>query len=61
MPIAARPALYENHRSLSLFTDRHELIRAFATHLNEPRDERILFLHGDGGNGKSLLVRHLQL
>ena len=46
--------------ALDLFTDRHEAIRLFASYLNDdpPRD-RILFFHGDGGNGKSLLMRVL--
>ncbi|MBM3737727.1 MAG: tetratricopeptide repeat protein, partial [Acidobacteria bacterium] len=62
MPIAAcAPQLDHGHRALELFTDRHELIRAFAEFLHEPpRGERILFFHGDGGNGKSLLMRFLQ-
>ncbi|HEY3266615.1 MAG TPA: tetratricopeptide repeat protein [Armatimonadota bacterium] len=48
-------------RALQYFTDRHALIRVFCNYLNrDPVDERVLFLHGDGGNGKSLLQRHLQ-
>ncbi|MCW6053521.1 tetratricopeptide repeat protein [Lyngbya sp. CCAP 1446/10] len=48
-------------RKLQLFTDRHEFTRRFAFYLNEdqPR-EQILYFYGDGGNGKSLLLKHLQ-
>ncbi|MEZ2318018.1 MAG: tetratricopeptide repeat protein [Microcoleus sp.] len=48
-------------RKLQLFTDRHEFTRRFASYLNEdqPR-EQILYFFGDGGNGKSLLLKHLQ-
>ncbi len=50
----------EGWRAFDLFTDRHEAIRLFASYLNDdpPRD-RILFFHGDGGIGKSLLMRVL--
>ncbi|MEG3960395.1 hypothetical protein, partial [Microcoleus sp. herbarium2] len=49
-------------RQLELFTDRHEFTRRFAFYLNEdqPR-EQILYFYGDGGNGKSLLLKHLQV
>jgi ADP-ribosylglycohydrolase/tetratricopeptide (TPR) repeat protein len=48
-------------RSLELFTNRVELARRFAGYLNDdPAPRRILFLHGMGGNGKSLLLRHLE-
>ncbi|MEG5060877.1 hypothetical protein QUB60_23755 [Microcoleus sp. A2-C5] len=48
-------------RKLQLFTDRYEFTRRFAFYLNEdqPR-EQILYFFGDGGNGKSLLLKHLQ-
>ncbi|TAF53430.1 MAG: hypothetical protein EAZ60_20295 [Oscillatoriales cyanobacterium] len=36
-------------RKLQLFTDRHEFTRRFA-----------LYFFGDGGNGKSLLLKHLE-
>ena len=50
----------EGSRTLDLFTDRHEAIRLFASYLNDdPSRDRILFFHGDGGNGKSLLMRVL--
>jgi tetratricopeptide (TPR) repeat protein len=49
-------------RQLELFTGRHEFTRRFAFYLNEdlPR-EQILYFYGDGGNGKSLLLKHLQV
>ena len=48
-------------RKLQLFTDRHEFTRRFAFYLNEdPPREQILYFFGDGGNGKSLLLKHLQ-
>lgn len=50
----------EGHRALALFTNRHFYLRKFATYLNEaPPPGKILFVHGDGGNGKSLLLRFL--
>jgi ADP-ribosylglycohydrolase len=48
-------------RSLRLFTDRHELSRAFTRRLNEdPPAMTVMFLYGLGGNGKSLLLRHFE-
>jgi tetratricopeptide (TPR) repeat protein len=56
-----RAPLTEGWRALELFTDRHEAIRLFSSFLNdEPPHERILFFYGDGGNGKSLLLRFLR-
>ena len=48
-------------RAFDLFTDRHEAIRHFAAYLHDdvPRPT-ILCFHGDGGNGKSLLLRFLR-
>jgi tetratricopeptide (TPR) repeat protein len=49
-------------RQLRLFTGRHEFTRRFAFYLNEdPPREQILYFYGDGGNGKSLLLKHLQV
>jgi hypothetical protein len=49
-------------RQLELFTGRHEFTRRFAFYLNEdPPREQILYFYGDGGNGKSLLLKHLQV
>jgi tetratricopeptide (TPR) repeat protein len=51
----------EGWRALKLFTDRYEAIRLFSEYLNDdPPRERILFFYGDGGNGKSLLLRFLR-
>jgi ADP-ribosylglycohydrolase/tetratricopeptide (TPR) repeat protein len=48
-------------RSLELFANRFELTRHMVSLINEdPPSERILYLHGLGGNGKSLLLRHLE-
>uniref|UniRef100_UPI0019EC85B2 hypothetical protein n=1 Tax=Microcoleus sp. LEGE 07076 TaxID=915322 RepID=UPI0019EC85B2 len=48
-------------RKLQLFTDRYEFTRRFAFYLNEdPPREQILYFFGDGGNGKSLLLKHLE-
>ncbi|MFB4273480.1 ADP-ribosylglycohydrolase family protein [Nonomuraea sp. GTA35] len=48
-------------RSLDLFANRFELTRHVVSLINEdPAAERILYLHGLGGNGKSLLLRHLE-
>ena len=50
----------EGYRALALFTNRYSYLRKFATYLNEdPPPGKILFVHGDGGNGKSLLLRFL--
>ncbi len=51
----------EGGRALELFTDRTDAIRLFLAYLHDdPPRERILFFHGDGGNGKSLLLRFLR-
>jgi hypothetical protein len=48
-------------RKLQLFTDRHKFTRLFAEYLNEnPPRSTILYLYGDGGNGKSLLLKFLR-
>ncbi|MEP6489901.1 hypothetical protein NDI43_18190 [Microcoleus vaginatus GB2-A3] len=48
-------------RKLQLFTDRHEFTQRFAFYLNDdPPPEQILYFFGDGGNGKSLLLKHLE-
>jgi len=47
-------------RSLELFCDRHEVIAHFVSLVNDdPPPRRVLYLHGLGGNGKSLLLRYL--
>ncbi|MCI0565536.1 MAG: hypothetical protein MN733_44295, partial [Nitrososphaera sp.] len=41
--------------------DRHEEIRLFSSYLSQdPPREKILFFHGDAGNGKSVLLRALR-
>lgn len=46
--------------ALEYFTDRYSACRFFAEYLNDdPPPDRILFFHGDGGNGKSLLLKFL--
>jgi tetratricopeptide (TPR) repeat protein len=48
-------------RALQLFTDRYDLTHLFIRYINDDLSyERILFFHGDGGNGKSLLLRFLR-
>jgi hypothetical protein len=47
----------EGWRALDLFTGRRDAIRLFASYVNDrPARDRILFFHGDGGNGKTLLL-----
>lgn len=49
------------NQALALFANRSVLIRHFATYLNsDPPREQILFIHGPGGNGKTLLLRYLE-
>lgn len=51
----------EGDRALKLFTDRYEFTRLFVKRLNDdPAPKNILFLYGEGGNGKSLLLKHLR-
>ena len=53
-------SITEGNRALELFTNREGLVRIFATYINDdPSPEKILFFHGDGGNGKSLLLKFL--
>ncbi|MEM8504586.1 MAG: hypothetical protein AAF716_15695 [Cyanobacteria bacterium P01_D01_bin.1] len=56
-PIAS---ITEGDRALSLFTDRYSFTRLLAERLNDPPKQEILFFHGAGGNGKSLLLRYLR-
>lgn len=47
--------------ALQHFTDRYPLTRLFAHYLNDSQPRgKILFFYGDGGNGKSLLLRYLR-
>ena len=51
----------QGKRALELFIDRHHLIKHFAEYINnEPVTEKILYFYGDGGNGKSLLLKYLR-
>lgn len=51
----------EGYRALDLFVDRQGTCRRFLGVLNDdPPRRRVLYLHGDGGNGKSLLLQHLR-
>ncbi|RME44284.1 MAG: hypothetical protein D6795_18165, partial [Deltaproteobacteria bacterium] len=54
-------SLTKGRRALQLFTNRHRVVRHFAGYLQagQPRP-RILFFHGDGGNGKTLLLEYLR-
>lgn len=53
-------SITEGDLALNLFTDRYSFTRLLAERLNEPAAKEILFFHGAGGNGKSLLLKHLQ-
>ncbi len=53
-------SITESAPALRLFCDRYDVVRLFLTYLNDEPKNQILFLHGDGGNGKSLLLRYLQ-
>jgi len=60
MPIAQPPSITEHDRALPLFADRLAERRLFLRYLHtEPPPEQMLFFHGDGGNGKSLLLKLL--
>src|ERR1051325_4867779 len=51
----------EGWRTVELFTNRYTPIRQFLFYLNEEWPSKpILFFSGDGGNGKSLLLRVLR-
>jgi len=61
MPIRPPTSLAAPDRALALFTDRLGERRLFLRYLHAPTPpERMLFFHGDGGNGKSLLLRLLE-
>jgi tetratricopeptide (TPR) repeat protein len=55
-------SLTEEYRAIGLFTDRGAAIRRFMNdyiQADPPRDT-ILFVQGDGGHGKTLLLRYLR-
>lgn len=55
-------SIVERRHALGLFTDRLKERRHFAKYVNgTPTPERVLYFHGDGGNGKSLLLDLLRL
>ena len=65
MPIESRRTAAERRAierdALGLFTDRTGPIRRFLGYLNDdPGPSTVLFFHGVGGSGKSLLLRHLR-
>ncbi|RLC18510.1 MAG: hypothetical protein DRI57_08280 [Deltaproteobacteria bacterium] len=54
-------SITEGNHALQNFTDRDEFIRRFAEYLNDEQTrEKILFFQGEGGKGKSLLLKFLQ-
>ncbi len=58
---ASTESITEEYRAISLFTDRTPALRRFMTYLNgDQPPHTILFFHGDGGNGKTLLLRFLR-
>jgi hypothetical protein len=56
------PQFHSLPARLDLFADRHELARLFLSKLHASAEPpaQVLFLHGMGGAGKSLLLRYLQ-
>jgi predicted ATPase len=61
MAIEQPTRITEHDRALALFTDRMHERRLFLRYLHaEPPHEQMLFFHGDGGNGKSLLLKLLK-
>ncbi|AUB79544.1 hypothetical protein [Candidatus Thiodictyon syntrophicum] len=61
MPGDDQASLTAHPRALDLFTDRLSERRRFAHYLHSrPPEPRPIFFHGDGGTGKSLLLKHLR-
>ena len=54
-----RTTLAEGWRAEELFTNRVREVQSFLDALQRPPSDAVLFFHGDGGNGKSLLMRIL--
>lgn len=53
-------SLTEEKQALLKFTDRRPFIRQLVEAINiDPASKQILFFYGDGGNGKSLLIKYL--
>jgi tetratricopeptide (TPR) repeat protein len=54
-------SITEGGRALELFTDRYKSIRLFSKFINDnPAHKQIIYFYGDGGNGKSLLLKYLR-
>src|SRR4051794_40429199 len=54
-------SITKGYRALDLFVDRVEICRRYLSYLNDdPAGVHVIFLHGDGGNGKSFLLAHLR-
>ncbi|MEW8419297.1 MAG: tetratricopeptide repeat protein, partial [Candidatus Thiodiazotropha endolucinida] len=61
MPIQQVTTITTHDKALELFTDRLAERRLFFRYLHtDPPPERLIFFHGNGGNGKSLLLKHLR-
>ncbi len=60
MPIGSSSSITEHDRALFLFTDRMVERRRFVEYLHGEARDQVLCLHGDGGNGKSLLLKLLR-
>ena len=57
---AGGKTITEVSRALECFTDRTEALQRFNQYVNDdPPKPTLLFFHGVGGNGKSLLLRFL--
>jgi tetratricopeptide (TPR) repeat protein len=57
----AEGSITEGGRALELFTDRFWACRRFCSYLNDDSPpSSVLVFHGDGGNGKSLLLAYLR-
>ena len=50
--LQAKASIIEGDHALKFFTNRYRLSRLLVERIHEPPDERILFFHGAGGNGK---------
>ncbi len=60
-PTRHHESAWHHEQALGHFTDRHFFKQRFAEYLNsDPAKRTILFLHGAGGNGKSLLLKFLR-
>jgi len=58
---AGGKTITEVSRALECFTDRTEALQLFNQYVNDdPAKPTLLFFHGVGGNGKSLLLRFLR-